>query len=1279
MKLFKKKRSKGGVRAERTILMNHLFERRSEVKIANKKYPNNEVISSHYTWWNFIFMNLFEQYHNVANFFFVIISILYFYAETPIDPGTTIGPLVVVVSISMIKDAVDDVKRHLSDRKVNLQPFLVWKHFEDTQDSGWTPVAAKKIRPGDLVLCREDESFPCDLIVLASNNSNGKVYETTGNLDGESAIKTIYSLAATQKPFSQLINVWKTPEQVNQVREVKFPPTKLICQEPTDDFKVFEGRLECEDGTIPVSTDNIVFRGAVLRVTGCIVGVAVYTGKESKLSLNAKAGKHKFSSTMGRFNTILLIFMVFMLLFTIIAVGFQFKWRATAPGMGWYLYFTSPSVWRVIQEGFTILFIMSYLIPISIVVTAELLQLFLALFISQDLNLYDAESDRPSQVNATNLADELGQIEFLFSDKTGTLTQNKMDFKCYSLADDISVYNLEAEGLYLIRDCQKFSDVYKSNEIDLKNSKEIVHDEYFSSSSSEDELDENTDKAGGGEMARRCSRFKFRIEKLSETAQKFWIIAALCHTVEAKIHTIEETKEEIIAYNAESSDERALVEAASKCGYQYLGLASDNCATESERNVHLIRYNKNALRSFLKIDQTSPVLRVHVDAVIEFDSVRKRMSVMVRQEDGQCFVYTKGAEVSMLDARLCSATPSEVRDAIIYKVTNFACLGLRTLVFGMRELKLQNYEKLLSELRYAQGLIGQERSRELEAVHARIESGMTLVGVSAVEDKLQPGVRRCLRSLISAGIQVWVLTGDKEETAVQVSQAAGHFPPGLTIIRLTDSKSLEDVARAIYVQREGMQTRLNEKKRRLRWHWPSTARFSTTKEPSVNFEDPFGESVDCSTSDSELDDVEPGPYVVQRITQRFSKPVTDSLRRHNRKHPGEANEAVGLVIDGKTLRYATSPILRKDFLKLCMSVTTVLCCRMTPLQKASVVKLVRKGLKHVNGGAEPVTAAIGDGGNDVAMLLEANVGLGIFGNEGRQAARSSDYAISLFKYLRQLILVHGHWGYYRVSYLALIFYFKSVGFVALHVYHLFYNGFSGQSLFDSLIYTIFNLTMVAWSPLCFALFEQHISAKDLLHRPYLYRLMRKNANLSVWYVLLWCLDGWWHGTVCFYASYLVLAGGSQYASASFGLPGTSYAVVDNDMFGTAISIYLVVTTNIRILVASRIINLVTIIGMIVVGFANMILMMLYQTFASPYSVIYKTYDYLHACPAFWLLFPLIITFCILPDIIWRIASDAWWDRKIALSGVQSIREKRSRQRWKALLTRGRLSVSKTSA
>ncbi|VDD78743.1 unnamed protein product [Mesocestoides corti] len=287
-------------------------------------------------------------------------------------------------------------------------------------------------------------------------------------------------------------------------------------------------------------------------------------------------------------------------------------------------------------------------------------------------------------------------------------------------------------------------------------------------------------------------------------------------------------------------------------------------------------------------------------------------------------------------------------------------------------------------------MIGPERVRRVEEASAEIERDLMLIGVSGVEDKLQPGVKRCLRSLISAGIQVWVLTGDKEETAVQISQATGHFPPGTTLVRLTNGQSIEDVGRAIYVQQEGMNARLEVKRTRFRLRNPFKRRIEEDSDSSSDFDSP----IDISTIEVQS---KSSNEIMQRAVVGFRSAVADGLRRHRRKNPGGANEPVGLVIDGRTLRYAISPVLREQFLRLCMNVTTVLCCRMTPLQKAAVVRLVNRGLDGVGGGGPPVTAAVGDGGNDVAMLQEASVGIGIFGNEGRQAVRASDYAVPLFK------------------------------------------------------------------------------------------------------------------------------------------------------------------------------------------------------------------------------------------------------------------------------------------
>lgn len=226
----------------------------------------------------------------------------------------------------------------------------------------------------------------------------------------------------------------------------------------------------------------------------------------------------------------------------------------------------------------------------------------------------------------------------------------------------------------------------------------------------------------------------------------------------------------------------------------------------------------------------------------------------------------------------------------------------------------------------------------------------------------------------------------------------------------------------------------------------------------------------------------------------------------------------------------------------------------------------------------------------------------------------------LFRHLRRLILVHGHWNYYRISMTANIFYFKNVAFVTIQVYHMFYDGFSGQSMFDSLLYTFYNLTFTSFAPFVFGVFEQHVSSKDLMHRPYLYRLvsgisplfapphqcpllpsspfpilqMSLSANLRCWYILLWVVDGWWHGTVIYYVCHCVLVGGMRFSDAQFLQSGTSYAGVDFNMFANACYIFVVVTGTMRIVVMSKYLNRLIIISLFVTGALNLVIMFVYQ-------------------------------------------------------------------------------------
>lgn len=540
-----RKSSKKSYSNRRTILLNNLPNQLEEAHRINKQYGNNKVISSHYKWWNFVPVNLFEQFHIIANFFFLLISILYFFSETPINPLTTIAPLVAVIGVSMAKDAVDDVKRQIADYQGNRVPFMALTNDPKSNSSRFLPKRSQDLHCGDIIICYENCSFPCDMLIMASSNSNGKAFITTDNLDGESSVKTVDSVAFTQSKLAPTVKMIENDFFENII--IDLPRSTVVCQNPCEDLKAFEGSLDVSEESIPLALNNVVFRGANLRHTSFVIGVAVYTGKDTKLSLNDKPGFRKFSSSASRFNLILLVFMIAMFLITLIATILHFVWNNQPYGSPWYYSTPLSTPWHIIQEYFTILFIINYLIPISIMVTMELQQLLFAVFISKDVEFYDARSNEKAQVNATNLADELGQIEFLFSDKTGTLTQNKMVFKSYSLADDNQIYNVEEGGIFMIPNEGKSLSDSSSTKKSLTTLHYANATDYFSSSEDEDGDSSEDLLKRSHEQSYHVN--KQRVYELSREAKQLWTNVVLCHSVEAKVSIREDTHEEVITYN----------------------------------------------------------------------------------------------------------------------------------------------------------------------------------------------------------------------------------------------------------------------------------------------------------------------------------------------------------------------------------------------------------------------------------------------------------------------------------------------------------------------------------------------------------------------------------------------------------------------------------------------------------------------------------------------------------------------------------------------------------
>ncbi|XP_069831223.1 phospholipid-transporting ATPase IF isoform X2 [Dendropsophus ebraccatus] len=938
-----------------------------------QKFADNRIISSKYTVLNFIPKNLFEQFRRIANFYFLIIFLVQLMIDTPTSPVTSGLPLFFVITVTAIKQGYEDWLRHKADNEVNGAPVYV------VRSGGLVKTRSKNIRVGDIVRVAKDETFPADLVLLSSDRVNGSCHVTTASLDGETNLKTHFAVPETA--------VLQSVANLDTLKAV------IECQQPEADLYRFVGRItlqeHSEDIVRPLGPENLLLRGARLKNTKEIFGVAVYTGMEAKMALNYKCKSQKRSAVEKSMNTFLLVYLFILLFEAILSTILKYAWQAESKwDEPWYNQKTehernSSKILKFISDFLAFLVLYNFIIPISLYVTVEMQKFLGSFFIGWDLDLYHEESNQRAQVNTSDLNEELGQVEYVFTDKTGTLTENEMQFR------ECSVNGI------------------KYQEINGKLVPEGVTVDYVDGASTSLTLEEEI----------------------------FFKAVSLCHTVQISYDQPDGCGDGLqfsngissqLEYYASSPDEKALVEASRRMGVAFSG-------TNGE---------------IMEIKILGKQERYKLLHVLEFDANRRRMSVIVESPSGEKILFTKGAESAILP----NAKSGQI-DRTRLHVDEFALKGLRTLCVAYRRFTPEEYQEIDQRLNSARTAL-QQREERLADVFNLIERDLEILGATGVEDKLQDKVQETIEALRLAGIKVWVLTGDKHETAVSVSLSCGHFHRTMNILELVQQKSDHECAE-----------QLRQLDRRLK-------------------ED----------------------HVIQH----------------------------GLVVDGASLSLALREH-EKLFMEVCRNCSAVLCCRMAPLQKAKVVRLLKISPE------KPITLAIGDGANDVSMIQEAHVGIGIMGKEGRQAVRNSDYAIARFKFLSKLLLVHGHYYYIRIATLVQYFFYKNVCFITPQFLYQFFCLFSQQTLYDSVYLTLYNICFTSLPILMYSLFEQHVHPHVLHTKPGLYRDISKNALLGFKPFLYWTFLGFGHAFIFFFGSYFLmgedtslLGNGQMFGNWTFG-------------------------------------------------------------------------------------------------------------------------------------------------
>ena len=948
-------------------------------KSQGTKFPPNAVSNAKYTPYSFLPRTLWNEFKFFFNLYFLLVALSQAVPALRIGYlSTYVAPLAFVISVTLGKEAYDDIYRRKRDGEANSEKYKVLqfdepglglqsgsgrkrkiktisarkrgkrRRTEDHEDStsqseqpdeGVGEIdqpssivrevkkAAKDLKVGDVVVLGKDHRLPADVIVLKSFSAEavteqqesadpgeGSSSDTTLVDMGENATDPDFKLKEEAAAGADLDNEttssdpsgggeafirtdqldgetdWKlrlASPLAQTLPATEYVRLRLKAGKPDKRVNDFAGTLELlpkqnsaggydphisreqtvgpagpEPKSIPLTIDNTAWANTVLASSTTVHAVVTYTGSQTRAALSTSPSRSKTGLLEHEINSLTKILCVLTAALSFILVALE--------GFNTSTHHT----WYVAVLRFLILF--STIIPISLRVNVDMGKSVYAWFIHRDSGIPG------TVVRTSTIPEDLGRIEYLLSDKTGTLTRNEMELRKVH----VGTVSYGGEAMEEVTGY-------------IKQAFALTPEERRGSAGGMLFTPSGSGFTGLSGTTRTRREIGVRVRDLV-------LALALCHNVTP---TSEEDAngKPVTTYQASSPDEIAIVQWTEHVG------------------LRLVHRDRKSIGLQFTADERI-VVRVEILNLFPFTSDSKRMGIILRfsrqnrvskDEEGEIVFFQKGADTVM-------SSIVAANDWLDEETANMAREGLRTLVIGRRNLSRQQYVSFASAYSEASlSLQGRDQAMA-KVVKQHLEHDLELLGVTGVEDKLQNAVKPSLELLRNAGVKIWMLTGDKVETARCIAVSS------------------KLVSRGQYIH-----TIANLKRR-----------------------------------DAALD----------ALSTLHSRP----------------NAA--LLIDGQSLALFLHHH-REAFISTAVTLPAVIACRCSPTQKADLARLIR-AYTHKR------IACIGDGGNDVSMIQAADVGVGIVGKEGRQASLAADFSITQFAHITKLLVWHGRNSYKRSAKLA---------------------------------------------------------------------------------------------------------------------------------------------------------------------------------------------------------------------------------------------------------------------